>query len=722
MKLRAQKTKQALFLLLLLLGLAACEKKEDTGGSVEATIESYYPNSGNAGTLVTIEGQGFGTTISAYQATVGGATAELISATSNTLVLRIPEGGSTGKLEIKYNGKTFDVGTYTYQALSVVHIFPANGPAGSQIRVTGAGFGSTETPAEVYVNDKKALVVSVNDTLIVAEIPAESGTGAVMVKTGGKEAKGQNFTYQAIHKIKPLTGGAGTRVVISGEGFEELITGNVIDFNGKGAVVVQASADSLVVRAPDEVKTGPLSVNINNQKIPGPAFTVVGKPLVQSVTPLSGPKGAEMTIAGSLFSAVLDENSVYINDVKVPVRSATATSLKLTIPGGTGSGVVRIVVNDQSTNGPQFKDQNLGIRSMTPDNGLSGTTVTIEGTGFSSNAADNKVYFNGTLATVQSASENKLVLQAPVGMATGQVRVTVGSLEAVAPTEFRRAGVETLAGGPTKNVFSSNTNGIAVDQQGNVYVADTGNKQVKKITPSGTVSVLQAGGSDAVFNVPIGIVIDKQDNIYVSDQGTNQVIKITPSGQRSIYVSGFSAGKMTFDPAGNMYVTAGMNNGINRVNITGNYARVSGPSWVMGKPVIDEAGNLYYTDQQSNNGNGISRRTAAGVLNTGWAGNSDAGYQDGVGWQTAFSSIQSLIIDERTGKMYVLERMYSLREVDVATATVSTVFRSNSTGFADGSFANARFGVGMNDLAVDKDGNIYILDSGNMAVRKVFLR
>lgn len=55
-----------------MIGTVSCEKKEDVPPQVELKVTSYYPNSGKAGTLVTIEGEGFGTSIGDYQATIGG--------------------------------------------------------------------------------------------------------------------------------------------------------------------------------------------------------------------------------------------------------------------------------------------------------------------------------------------------------------------------------------------------------------------------------------------------------------------------------------------------------------------------------------------------------------------------------------------------------------------------------------------------------------------------
>ncbi len=64
----------------------------------------------------------------------------------------------------------------------------------------------------------------------------------------------------------------------------------LIDFNGKNALVESAGDTELVVVAPAGVTTGPLSVNINGQKITGPAFTVVSNPVINVVSPLSGPQ------------------------------------------------------------------------------------------------------------------------------------------------------------------------------------------------------------------------------------------------------------------------------------------------------------------------------------------------------------------------------------------------------------------------------------------------
>jgi hypothetical protein len=710
---------------LLLVSVAALMaggcKKDDKVPEIQAQIKSYYPNSGQAGTLVTIEGEGFDTNVDQYKASIAGVDAEVISATSKAVVVRMPANGKSGELSIDIRNKPYKVGAYTYQALSVTRVFPNNGTSGSQIRISGTGFSSIKGPATVSVNSKDAMIVSASDTLIVAEIPMDAGSGPVVVKVDGMQAKGQDFKFQLVTGIKPLTGGANTRVTIKGSGFETTTAGNIIDFNGKAATVVSATETELIALAPDGVTTGPLSVNINGQKITGPAFTVVAKPVVNVLSPLSGPQGAVMTITGDIFSTLLEENKVFINGVEVPVQSATKTQLKLTLPGGTGSGTVKVVVNDQVTEGPQFKDQTLGILSLTPDNGLAGTTVTITGTGFSPVPSDNTVYFNGVPSLVKTATETTLVLDAPATLSTGSVKVIVNGQEALAPVPFKRAGVSTLAGGPASNAFGSFPAALAIDSYGNVYVADRSNKVVKKITPDGVVSVLQSNGADIVFDIPVGIAIDKNDNIFVSDQGKGQIRKITPAGQNLLHSSGFYGGHLTVDEAGNLYVNVnGFAAGMNKINVAGAYSKVAGPNWPMGRSAVDAAGNLYYPDQNSNGNNGLDIAVPGGGARNFVGGYNDGALVDGIGRSARFYGVNAVVLSKPDELLVADSYNAAIRKVEISTATVSTMVRFTS-GFADGTLATAQFNS-YTDMAVGKDGTIYILDASNKAVRKIFLQ
>src|SRR2546422_3095343 len=82
--------------------------------------------------------------------------------------------------------------------------------------------------------------------------------------------------------------------------------------------------------------------------------------------------------------------------------------------------------------------------------------------------------------------------------------------------------------------------GVAVDSTGNVYVADTFNNTIRKITPGGVVTTLagsarQQGSNDgtgslARFNFPFSVAVDSKSNIYVADTGNNTIRKVTSAG------------------------------------------------------------------------------------------------------------------------------------------------------------------------------------------------
>ncbi|MFB6456441.1 IPT/TIG domain-containing protein [Chitinophaga sp. Hz27] len=715
------KTRLILLSLLIIL-FSAC--KRDRNNDMRALkVTSFWPTSGNAGTIVTMYGQGFGknTTIA-----FNGKEAKVTDARDTILMALVPEGGSTGMVVVKDGESKIDAGNYTYQQLSMQRVAPLNGPAGTNISIYGAGFSSLETPATVTINGKAAVVTSIADTVLVAAIPANAGTGKIVVTVDGKMVEGPNFTYQQINSMKPLKGGAGTEVMISGTGFETTNTGNTVTFNGKAATIISAQTTQLLVKVPEGVSSGPVALTINGQKTVGQQFTVVPKPLINVVAPLSGPASTTIDIAGDNFSTFNDEVIVTINGQQATIVTTTEKQISVKVPAGAGTGKLVVTVNGQQSDGPVFKEQALGVKQLIPDNGLAGTEVLVKGMGFNTNAASNIVTIGSLNATVTAATDSTLKIIVPTGVSTGLLKVTAGTLDATGP-EFRRAGVVTIAGGPQLDVFADPM-GVVADSKGNYFVVDR--NVVKKVTADGVVSIFagradnSAGnaegyGTNAAFNYINNIVIDAQDNMYVSDGNNRAIRKITAAGQVSTFakVTLFVTG-LGIDKNGLLYY-GGQYNGLFKIDALGNSSKL-GVSYTSppGNIAINNAGVVYFAGDNDN----PYVYSFTDDLVSRYAG-STFGYNNGSLTTAQFASINGIAYNRNTNEMYLAENS-AIRYIKDGQVTRIAGWNGGSSpafGFVDGTLAKSLFNNFYN-IALDKEGNLLVVERYNKSLRKIILR
>lgn len=191
-------------------------------------------------------------------------------------------------------------------------------------------------------------------------------------------------------------------------------------------------------------------------------------------------------------------------------------------------------------------------------------------------------------------------------------------------------------------------NGIAVDPSGTIYIADSGNHRIRKISPSGIVSTIAGStqgfldgiGTSASFNYPTGIVVDASGDLYVTDSGNHRIRKITSAGVVSTfagstqgYLDGLGTTAQFYTPygickdiSGNLYVTDAENNRIRKISITGMVSTIAGSvqgdldgigvNALFNYPTgidIDSSGTLYITDS---NNNKLRRVTSTGIVSS----------------------------------------------------------------------------------------------------------
>jgi len=241
--------------------------------------------------------------------------------------------------------------------------------------------------------------------------------------------------------------------------------------------------------------------------------------------------------------------------------------------------------------------------------------------------------------------------------------------------------------------------GVASDPAGNIFVADTRNNMIRKITPAGEVTKfagdVHSGSSDgaggaARFDWPCGIACDSDGNVYVADTANSTIRKITPGAVVSTLAG--AAG------------TSGSADGV------GGDARFAAPRGV----ACDPAGNVYVADAANST---IRKITPAGVVITlaGVAGTS--GSTDGAGSDARFGYPEGIACDG-TGNLYVADTTAStIRKVSPTGVVTTFAGSSGQTGSSDGVGSSVRFNR-PEGVAVDAAGNIYVADTVNRTIRR----
>jgi sugar lactone lactonase YvrE len=313
----------------------------------------------------------------------------------------------------------------------------------------------------------------------------------------------------------------------------------------------------------------------------------------------------------------------------------------------------------------------------------------------------------------------------------------------------------TLAGTPTEpgtaNGFGEfaqfeNPQGVAVDASGNVYVADEAVHTIRKVTASGVVSTFagQTGnpgfgdgtGADARFNDPIGVAVDTNGNVYVADYWNVALRKITPTGVVSTLAQGLSGRPqaVAVGLAGNYYLALN-DNTIQVAAPNGTTNLVAGQSGVLGSAdgtnsgalfnnpsglAVDSAGNLYVADTGNNTIRMISFVSGNAIVKSVAGQAQNAAYADGIGTNALFNYPVGLAFDNR-GNLFVADADNQvLRKMTPTNGTwiVATVAgQPGIYSFSDGlgSASGLNYPTG---LASDSSGNIYMGDTANFVIRK----
>ncbi|MHB8259182.1 MAG: NHL domain-containing protein [Bacteroidia bacterium] len=248
---------------------------------------------------------------------------------------------------------------------------------------------------------------------------------------------------------------------------------------------------------------------------------------------------------------------------------------------------------------------------------------------------------------------------------------------------------------------------IAFDAAGNVYIADGVNNRIRVVNTAGIITTFAGGGTytvapwgdggdatAAVLYGPSGVASDATGNLYIADQGHMRIRKVNTAGIISTF-AGNGAGGFSGDGA---QATA---------------AKLNQPTGV----TFDAAGNLYISDYVNNR---IRMVNTAGIITT-FAGNGTAGFLGDAGQATVAELNHPYgVAFDAAGNMYIADVSNNRIRV-VNTAGIITTFAGNGTGgfFGDGGAATAAELNYPYGIACDAAGNLYIADAYNSRIRMI---
>lgn len=276
---------------------------------------------------------------------------------------------------------------------------------------------------------------------------------------------------------------------------------------------------------------------------------------------------------------------------------------------------------------------------------------------------------------------------------------------------------------------------LAVIVAGNLYAQtyDTNNIVVQTFAGSGFSGWVDGVGTQTMFNSPSAVVVDSSSNLFVLDSNNYRIRKITPDGTVSTFAGGGSDGLPGYGTNVSLYSYYGFHSmAIDRSNVlwvptSGNgdhyFLRIgtdayvsktnlSGASWWSGV-CVDSGNSIYYSDCF---GNRIYRYRTNGVLEV-FAGSGNPGSADGNGIFTSFNNPTTLAADAADNICVWDSGNGLVRKINPNRDVVTIAGKNGPSSDTDGAGTNASFGSSISSMCVDGSGNV-ILACGS-SIRKM---
>jgi sugar lactone lactonase YvrE len=554
--------------------------------------------------------------------------------------------------------------------------------------------------------------------------------------------------------VSAMAGSSGFTLTVNGSAFVNGVS--MVQWNGspRSTAFVNAAQLTASINTADLAIAGTFNVTVVNGTPGGGTSSNAPFTVVSICTYQISATNSSATLASST-------GSVGVQGPLGCTWSATSNSSFLTIASGasgSGNGTVGYSVAANSTGSTRSGTLTIAGQTFT----VTQSVAAVAGPQYTIST-----YAGGVANTTPSVALSTAIgiPQGLVADAAGNVyfasNYAVYKIDS-GGTLYRIAGNNRLGysgdGGPAINAQLS-ANGLAQDAAGNIYVADFGNNRIRKISPDGLISTYAGTGQGGFFgdggpatsanlNGPNGVALDSSGNLYIADTFNVRIRKVTPSGTISTVAGGNLGGfagdggaatsaelndpfAIAVDSSGNLYIGDTYNHRIRKVSGgvittfagTGvyGYSGDGGPAISaqienVQALAVDSSGNVYLADGSSR----VRVISASGTITT-FAGNGNYGFggDGGPAIGAPLSQAEGLALDA-AGNLYISDAYINYRIRKVSSGTITTI-AGNGTFFYLGD-GGAPASAGLNapgGVAVDASGNVYISDTSNNRVRKV---
>ncbi len=265
-------------------------------------------------------------------------------------------------------------------------------------------------------------------------------------------------------------------------------------------------------------------------------------------------------------------------------------------------------------------------------------------------------------------------------------------------------------GGPATSAALFEPAGVAVDDSGNVYIADYENQRIRKVTAStgiittiagtGTAGYSGDGGAttSAALNGPLGVAVDASGNVYIADYSNQRIRKVTAGAGIITTIAGTG--------------TAGYSGDGSAATL----AELYGPTGV----AVDALGNIYIIDLYDR----IRKVTVSTGIITTIAGTGTGGYSGDGGPATSaeFYDPSGVAVDASGNVYFADDSNRVIRKITASTGVITTIAGTGTWGYSgDGGPATSAELKFPSGVAVDASGNVYFADAWNNRIRKLSL-